>query len=609
MNRRAHNRRTQRAADKGDLPANMSHGKKNGRGTPSDHPDRAAEPLESSKYVGMRMISVVDRSGVLPAVGKLFTGRRGKKTAITYRALLVAMLLAMYTNGRSYTRADVCAAIPGMKPTVARKLGVLDDDGQWHIPKYKSVCWMIKRLERKLRWGWDYESTRCDLAWFAASLIRASVPRKIRRSVDTIVIDGTAVEAFGCTKQFTKQKELERDAYANYRKASLENPQMPEPEQKKELLAAEAKKKGLRVGPDGRIIRGADEDARVGWRTATNSQPGKYYVGYELTAAVAAQSVIWNGKNAKKFKLGPEVPRYILSISMNPAGNNPGPAGVETVRAARMVAPKVNRVVADRGFTLKRETFLRVLHKEKIDVVMDYKKAVVDNHTPAVIGQRRESVFMHCGTILPRWMPKYWRKPPTELLGDGKKLTDWYNRRAALYRFSFKGWLKGGGMKLQCPQCAGRVGSGTATAASGSYSKPLRSVPPAGECCGGQVNAAPIEVDQFQKLPYGTQIWVKAYKAPRAVVEGVFSAMKTKGGLSKGTCQALGLAANTVAATLAAVAHNIREAKAHGVTDDDYNDCGRGGDDGRADMAPATGNPATVDDSPRRAPDRAPPPT
>ena len=86
------------------------------------------------------------------------------------------------------------------------------------------------------------------------------------------------------------------------------------------------------------------------------------------------------------------------------------------------------------------------------------------------------------------------------------------------------------------------------------------------------------------------------------MVEGVFSAMKKKGGLSKGTCQALGLAANTIAAAAAAVAHNIREAKAHGVTDDDYNDYSLGGDDGRADTSPSTGNPATADDSPRRAP-------
>ena len=87
--------------------------------------------------------------------------------------------------------------------------------------------------------------------------------------------------------------------------------------------------------------------------------------------------------------------------------------------------------------------------------------------------------------------------------------------------------------------------------------------------------------------------------------------MKTKGGLSKGTCQALGLTANTIAAALAAVAHNIREAKAHGVTDDDYNDCGHGDDDGRADMAPSVESPTREDspNSPKWAPDRAPPPT
>ena len=609
MSRRAQCRRQQRSTDKGHLPPGTAFGKKNGRWTPSDHPDRAAEPLESAEDVGMRMISVAERSGVLPPVGKLFAGERGKKMTITYKALVVAILLAVHSVGRSYTRADVCAAIPGMKPSVARKLGILDDDGQWHIPSYKSVCWMIKRLERKLRRGWDYGSTRCDLNWFAASLVRASVPRKIRRSVDTIVIDGTAVEAFGCTKQYTKQSELEKDAYANYRKASLENPDLPEPELKRELLEAEAKKRGLRVGPDGRIIRGSDEDARAGWRTATNSQPGRYYVGYELTAAVAAQSIKWNGKNAKTFKMGPEVPRFILSISMNPAGGNPGPVGVETVRAARRVAPKVNRVVADRGFTLKRETFLRVLHGDRIDVVMDYKQSVVDKAEEGVIGQRQEPVFMHCGTPIPRWTPKYWRKPSSALLADEKKLTDWYNKRAALYRYSFKGWRDWGGMQLLAPCCAGRLPRTAATAASGSYSKPLRHVPPVGQCCGGKVNAAPVEVDQFQKLPYGTQVWQKAYGVPRAVVEGVFSSMKAKGGLAKGTCQALGLAANTIAATAAAVAHNIREAISNAVTDADYDNCGHGDDDRRDGTSADVVKPADTHDGSGDEPGRAPPPT
>ena len=195
--------------------------------------------------------------------------------------------------------------------------------------------------------------------------------------METIVIDGTPVEAWGCTKEFTKQKELEKDAYAYWRKESLDNPDLPEPELKKALLAEEARKRGLRVGRDGRIIRGADEDARAGWMTATNSRSGKYFVGYELTAAVAVRTLRWNGRNPYKFKFGPEVRPYVLAISMNPAGTNPGPIGVETVRRAREAAPKVNRVIADRGFTLKREKFLRELHKERIDVVMDYPKRMV----------------------------------------------------------------------------------------------------------------------------------------------------------------------------------------------------------------------------------------
>ena len=210
---------------------------------------------------------------------------------------------------------------------------------------------------------------------------------------------------------------------------------------------------------------------------------------------------------------------------------------------------------------------------------------------------------------MPKWTPKYWRKPPAEILNDEEALTKWYNRRAALYRYSFHDWLRRGGMRLQCPRCAGRIGGEAATEASGSYKKPLRKVPPAGQCCGGKVRAAPVEVDQFQKLPYGTQVWQKAYGVPRAVVEGVFSSMKAKGGLAKGTCQALGLAANTIAATAAAVAHNIREAISNAVTDADYDDCGHGDDDGRDGTSADVVKPTDTHDGSGDEPGRAPPPT
>ena len=617
MNHHQANSNTENNYTKGNImkKAEKNNSKTDGRCTPTDHPNPAAESLQSSRETGLRMIGVVERSGVLPHIEARFARKRGRKQMVSYKAILVAILIAMYSHGRSYTRADVCAALPGLKPSVARKLGVLDDNGKWNVPTYKSLNWMIKRLERRLRSGWISGDTVCDLDWYAASMLRASVPRRVRRSVKTIAIDSTAVESWACSKEFTKQQALEKDAYANYRKASLENPDLPEPELKRQLLAEEARRQGLQVGRDGRIIRGADEDARAGWRTATNSHPGGYFVGYELTAAVATQTVEWNGRNGGKFKLGPRVPRYILAISMNPAGNNPGPIGTETARKARSIAPKVHRVVADRGFTLKRESFLRELHRDKIDVVMDYKKAVVDKAEPTPIGQRREPIFMHCGTILPRWIPKYWRRPPTDLRGDEEALTNWYNRRAALYRFSFKGWLNNGGMKLQCPQCAGRVPSQQATAASGSYSKPYAGAPPAGQCCGGMVNADPVEVDQFQKLPYGTEVWHAAYGKARAVVEGLFGDLKKKKGLSRGTCEALGLAANTMAAMAAAVAYNIRKAVSQ--DDDEYDDTTDGGEhdgtgngDGEADMSPATDDNTEETSSGSgggKAPDRAPP--
>ena len=101
------------------------------------------------------------------------------------------------------------------------------------------------------------------------------------------------------------------------------------------------------------------------------------------------------------------------------------------------------------------------------------------------------------------------------------------------------------------------------------------------------------------------------YAQGRAVVEGVFGDMKKKGGLSRGTCQALGLAANTIAATAAAVAHNVRQSAMpdpegnNGSGSDDSEDHGDG-----ADMSPASDDAIDGDDNPDRgieAPDRAPP--
>ena len=157
MSRRPEHRRRKRAERNGDLaPADLS-ARKIGRWTPKDHPDQTAEPLWSSATTGLRMLDIVERSGVGARCEERFTRRRGRKRLLSYKALLVAILVATYSRGRTCTRAEVCAAIAGFSPEVARNLGVLDADGMWHVPNYKVVNRMMKRLERSLRWAWTHE--------------------------------------------------------------------------------------------------------------------------------------------------------------------------------------------------------------------------------------------------------------------------------------------------------------------------------------------------------------------------------------------------------------------------------------------------------------------
>ena len=57
----------------------------------------------------------------------------------------------------------------------------------------------------------------------------------------------------------------------------------------------------------------------------------------------------------------------------------------------------------------------------------------------------------------------------------------------------------------------------------------MRVLPLPGNAAAGW-SADPVEVDQFQKLPYGTEVWHAAYGKARAVVEGLFGDLKKKKG-------------------------------------------------------------------------------
>ncbi len=528
---------------------------------PEDHPNPGGEPLQSSLQAGWAAIRTVERSKTLSHIEPKMTGRRGPKVRFPWKALLVCMQLAGTLSSKSYRRSDVTAVLYGLHPVVAQELGVIDEKGKRKMISNKVVNKMHKKLERRLRLGWKSGSVRCNMGWFTQSMIKASVPRKIRRSVTAVAVDSTSVPAWARTLCYGKQADLNKDAYARHRKAILNNPKRPEPELKRRKLAAAAKKMGLMVGEDGRIIRGKDRDMRVGWATGTAKTKGHYFVGYELTIVVAVRSISWRG-NPCRAKLGSAIPPYILAMSFNPAGTNPGPIGFEAVSQARQIAPNINEVIADRAYTVKREDFVRPLHRLGINVVMDYPKTTVQQPKGTTLGRRCQNVMMHCGTILLDGIPKNKETPPKHLLRKGREqdLEAWYNERARLYRWSSKGPAAGGGRRFQSPVRAGRVAAPHGPSPK-SYNMPMVGAPTAGPAGNlSVVNARVDELDTYQEHPWGTTVWRMSY-GRRSVVEGVFGRLKANKGLGGEACKAFGLTANTLAALNAVVAFNRKRTR------------------------------------------------
>ena len=72
------------------------------------------------------------------------------------------------------------------------------------------------------------------------------------------------------------------------------------------------------------------------------------------------------------------------------------------------------------------------------------------------------------------------------------------------------------------------------------------------------------ELDTWQRLTFGTSAWASAYFAGRSVVENLFGRLKENQALAIGTCQAFGLAANTIAVLARVVVYNIHKAAVDG---------------------------------------------
>ena len=172
--------------------------------------------------------------------------------------------------------------------------------------------------------------------------------------ITAISLDSTMVESWAVSRVYVKEKDL----LAEHRLKTRDSIDATEPTLP--TVTGPITNQIGKLGPDGRFIRSPDRDARLGYKTATNREKARIVLGYDTHLAVAVPAVKWTG-NPRKVAFKEAPPQFITAMSVVPGSTNPGPIGVDLVAQSMLIAPGINKVTADRGYTNKRKTFSGLL--------------------------------------------------------------------------------------------------------------------------------------------------------------------------------------------------------------------------------------------------------
>ena len=400
--------------------------------------------------------------------------------------------------------------------TSARFLLGLCDRTTRKIVSYHVVDKQCLRLEKALRAGWLDETTgkHCDKDWFCRCLVEANITPEQAEAVTAIALDSTFMETWAAKFRYPEG-------------APRPNPAC------------------------------ADPDATWSRRSATGKHKARFDVGYENHIGTPVRSSDWKGR-IDNANLGDPMPLIPAHMVLNSASRGYAKAGLQAVDNIRKTFPNVNEVVVDRGYSTKPVNFNRVLHKQGINVVMDYKKNKRNKAEQRCVGRKNHRLIEHCGTFLPVWLPKNLYTPPKGL--TRKKKIEWYDKRA-IYRYSATA-LAGGSFQFVCPQCSGRIRSNLKTRNKNvevNKTAPYIHIKTnATYCCPGKVTIPVENLDYYQRHPYGTTAWEQSY-GRRNQIENLNGILKDKNGLSDGWCRAFRNEPRFIGAVMLGVAHMMRE--------------------------------------------------
>ena len=146
----------------------------------------------------------------------------------------------------------------------------------------------------------------CDFRLLCQQLLKATIPKKWLKDAEAISVDQTAFPTFYRCYDFRTQAEVDRAVS----QALQQTGKIPD---------------DMQLGPDGKLIRCADYDARAGHRSASAATGHKAtgFVGYQVTFAVLVKLANASPKDTP--------PGYICGLSVDPASYHPGHAANKAV--------------------------------------------------------------------------------------------------------------------------------------------------------------------------------------------------------------------------------------------------------------------------------------
>ena len=492
-------------------------------------------PKTADKQLARRIVRMLEWTTVVKEVDRFLRNHPGQQSRISTKALLLGMVLAAYETGR-YLRSDVCSFLNGLDHRLGMEVGLWTWDTR-HPVTYTMTQKQIKRLETAIfEARWSSNGQPRSINWFMDTFLTDTIPPHARKAIIAVSLDWTPMPTWAVTRDYRVEEEIRKEQ---------------EPEDTGEIGTLDQRE---------RAVRSADGDARGGHRTATNKTPAGGFTGYYGHIIIPTRGATWNG-NPWTLTLGVLPPKYVPHGRAIPAQNDNALNGLHAVLVALETFPNLKEIIADMGYTIYGEDFVRPLHQMGINVVMDYKNAHQKTIETVTIGPEGEEqvLLLHCGTFLVEWTPKRFWIPPKNLKGE--KRAKWYADRAKYLWKPIGKPDKNGNIRFRCPQCDGRVKTNAKTRIRSKRSQrkaPYVATIDQEYCCNGTLTIPVEKLDTYQHIPFGTPAWHKRYGG-RLQIENINSLVKNDGGLEDGWCRALGQAAHNFGLLALLIAHNLRQ--------------------------------------------------